>query len=223
MQKVEHSDRVSTEWGSLMHGSRSRSIAQSCGFGDEMKTYTQQLTTNVMEAAIAKYVGYEVNFLESEQWAILDPGDLTDLWADVRAGKQGIADALGLLKVYDELLAQKTQPASDKRDWQQFVEHGGTAAAPATESREVQPTTRESSGRRWYTKDLRTAVFLKYAGYELLNTEPGLRAVFWFAHDNELDDLIMHFNRRELLVEPQAFHDAGFAIRDEMRKAKGYY
>ena len=87
----------------------------------------------------------------------------------------------------------------------------------------IDATTRTPDGRDWYTPDMRTAVFLKYAGYKLLRTElKGGRTVFWFDHDSELDNLIVLHNRRELLVEPQAFHDAGFAIRDAMREAKGY-
>jgi uncharacterized protein DUF5659 len=171
-----------------------------------VKTFTQTFITDLHEAAVAKYAGYQVRWLANEQqWVAQNPGDLQDLLNDVRAGKQTVADALSFLKTYDEM-----------RVISGVVEQSSSA------TQEVQTTPRQFDGRRWYTKDMRTAIFLKYAGYELLSTEDHGKTTFWFAHDEELDDLIYKFNRRELLVEPQAFHDTGFAIRNAMHEAKGY-
>ena len=74
------------------------------GRKEETPMTRQVLSTDLIEVAIAKYAGYSTRFLFAEQqWAILDPGDLNDLLADVRAGKQAIADARGLLKAYEEV------------------------------------------------------------------------------------------------------------------------
>jgi hypothetical protein len=164
---------------------------------------TQTFITDLHEAAVAKYAGYNVRWLANEQqWVAQNPGDLQDLLNDVRAGAQTISNALAFLVVYDEMR--------------------GAQDSPVASSEVVQPTIRQFDGRRWYTKDVRTAVFLKYAGYELLSTEDHGKVTFYFSHDDALDELIRRFNRRELLVEPQAFHDAGFAVRDAMRVAKGF-
>jgi hypothetical protein len=184
-----------------------------------------------MEAAIARYAGYQVTFSEADkQWAIKDPGDLNDLWNDVRGGKQGIADALKLLKVYDELLAQKNQPSNDAQDWKKFVEHSDSepsATMPSTETPEVRPT-RRGSDREWLTTDMRIAIFVLYAGYKLLRTELFYsdagreKTRFVFSGDSNLPAVIQKFrNERLLLVEAQAFHDAGFTIRGAMREMKG--
>ena len=69
-----------------------------------MKTFTQMLTTDLHEAAIARFAGYEVRWLPNErQFAIRNPGDLEDLFADVRAGVQTISNAVAFLKTYDEM------------------------------------------------------------------------------------------------------------------------
>jgi hypothetical protein len=64
----------------------------------------QVFSTDLLDVAIAKFAGYPTRYLFAEhQWAILDPGDLKELWADFRSGKQAVADAQGLLMVYDEV------------------------------------------------------------------------------------------------------------------------
>jgi hypothetical protein len=50
--------------------------------------------------------------VNERQWAIQNPGDLDELLADVRAGKQPVADALKLLRVYDNLRQLKFGPES---------------------------------------------------------------------------------------------------------------
>jgi hypothetical protein len=179
---------------------------------------TQVFLTDLHEAAVAQYAGYAVRWLPNERrWAVKDPGDLSELLSDVRAGAQTISNALAFLKVYDEMRITSGQ-SSPKPP-------AVTAPAVTThgESTVLRPTIRASNGRRWYTKDLKTAILLTYAGYELLTAEDrnGF-AVFWFAQDDELENLIDSFNHRELLIEPRAFHDAGFQIRKAIREVKGY-
>ena len=66
-----------------------------------MKTFTQTFTTDLHEAAIARYAGYEVRWLPNEQqWAIRNPGDLEDLFADVRAG---VADNIQRCRVPEDV------------------------------------------------------------------------------------------------------------------------
>jgi hypothetical protein len=124
-----------------------------------LKTYKQQLTSNIHEAAVASYVGYKVRFSEADKaWVILDPGDLNDLWADARSGRQGIADAVGLLKVYDELLAQKTQPANDEHDWREYIKYD---SGPTGTLR-----------KEFYTRDMVAAGALIAVGYPVRTVEP---------------------------------------------------
>jgi hypothetical protein len=176
---------------------------------------TQFITSDLKLATVLAFAGYKmirtVVDPTGKQFLFENPGDIDLLVADYENNMQGVSDAKGLLEIFEEQL----QSQSGKSN---------AATAVSAAASEVHPTTRESDGRRWYTKDMRTAVFLHYAGYELLSTDlaDATRTVFWFAHDSELDELIRKFNRRELLVEPQAFHDAGFKVRDAMREAKGF-
>jgi hypothetical protein len=114
----------------------------------------QAFTTDLHEAAIAKYVGYETRWLPAEQqWVIQDPGDLDDLLADVRAGAQTISNAIAFLKVYDELRQIK------------FGERAQVARMP-------QPTVVVSQGKEYYTRDMVAAAGLVGAGYTILRADP---------------------------------------------------
>jgi hypothetical protein len=169
---------------------------------------TQYITSNVHEAAIAKYVGYKVRFLAAEnQWVIQNPGDLDDLWADVRAGKQGIADGLGLLKAYDELHSPQSTITTPQGDKQELVK----ADIPTV------------PGKTWATHDIPTASILSLRGYELVDIEwDGQSATFIFAYDDDLKNIIAQFNKRELLVEPHALDVTGYEIRKRLREQRGY-
>jgi hypothetical protein len=115
---------------------------------------TQELTTNIREAAIARYAGYRIRFLAAEQqWAISNPGDLDDLWADVRAGKQAVADAQGLLAVYDELRQMQS----------------GQKTLSSTTSR---PSVIASPSKEFYTRDMLGAAALIAVGYPILRVDP---------------------------------------------------
>jgi hypothetical protein len=118
---------------------------------------TQELTTNIREAAIARYAGYQVRFLAAEQqWAIANPGDLDDLWADVRAGKQAIADAQGLLAVYEELRQMQSG-------------HSESKTLSSTTSR---PSVIASPSKEFYTRDMLGAAALIAVGYPILRVDP---------------------------------------------------
>jgi hypothetical protein len=102
-----------------------------------------------------------------------------------------------------------------------------SATMPSTETPEVRPA-RRGSDREWITTDMRVAIFVLYAGYKLSRTEPFYsdagreKTRFVFSGDSNLPAVIQKFrNERLLLVEAQAFHDAGFTIRGAMREMKG--
>jgi hypothetical protein len=96
------SPRHQRQW----HRFHRREIGAAIFWEDKLSTkfFTQTLTTELHESAIAAYAGYNVRWLANErQWAIQNPGDLDELLVDIRSGKQSVADALKLLRVYDSL------------------------------------------------------------------------------------------------------------------------
>jgi hypothetical protein len=124
-----------------------------------MKTYTQTFTTDLHEAAIAKYAGYDTHWLPNEQqWAIRNPGDLDDLFADVRAGRQTVADALSFLKTYDEMRQIKFGPSNEtKPSTPKIDEPAPMVAIP---------------GKEYYTRDAIAAAALVALGYTISRVDP---------------------------------------------------
>lgn len=168
-----------------------------------MKICTQYLTTDLHEAAVAAYAGYQVKFLINEkQWAIQNPGDLEEFLLDVNSGAQTISNAIALLKTYDEMRQIKGES-----------ENKGIV---------VQPTPRVPDGRLWHVTSLYKASFMLYAGYEQRGTKFSRtgQLEFWFSRDGDLGDLLEKYKKRELLVEPEGFIDAFLAMKKIMNNAK---
>ena len=180
---------------------------------------TQHLTTDVMDATIAAYAGYQVRWLPNErQWAVQNPGDLQDLFADFRAGKQSIADAQTLLRCYDNLLKKAGRPGTTVNESQLYAvpamaEDGATILLPGTFDVDPEHT--------WVTADSRTANLLFYRGNELLNIRlEGNKVAFIFACDRALRATVSLFNQGRLRVEPRAFFQAGYRVRDVLKATK---
>jgi hypothetical protein len=171
----------------------------------------QHLTTNISEASIARFIGYDVRYLPNEkQFAIIDPGDLSDLWKDLRTHKQGVTDALGLIEVVLQMVKESGDTA--------------TVTMPSGLATELLPMQhRDSEDRTWITRDTTTAILLHYANYRLIRTEVQNGSVeFIFAWDDKLTEVIKRLNKNEWLVSPKKWSDSAFVIRDIVRRAKGY-
>jgi hypothetical protein len=129
----------------------------------------QTLTTDLADAAIARYAGYPTRWLFNErQWAIVGP-DLDLLWADVRSGKQAVSDARGLLQTYQEMAEEMGRVTSTTGD-------------------PIKPL----HGREFHTRNIAAAAVLVARGYSILRTIPAdgvERAKFIFNDDGYAGDI----------------------------------
>jgi len=167
----------------------------------------QTIVTDVRLAAVLSYMRYQFRVAKDPtgmQFLFSDPGDIGEAIEAYERGDQA-ASAKDLLLMYDTFL-EEVQAKSN-------TEEGVI----------VRATPRIPDGREWDITNVYRAGFALYAGYELLRTElRGDKAAFFFGRDGNLGELMDKFRRGQLLVEPQAFIDAIFKLRDAVSEEKGY-
>lgn len=172
---------------------------------------TQFFTSDLKLACVLAFAGYKLtrtlSDIQGKQYLFENPGDIDLLVADYANNIQGVSDAKSLLEIFEEQLNAKPPAAT-------VTMGSGTELLPANIATQ--------EGHDWTTKDFNTAILLAYRGNELLNTrvENG-RTEFAFAYDDKLTESVSLFNQGRLRVEPRAWAEAGFKVRDAMRKVKG--
>ena len=165
--------------------------------------------SNLPLVAMLGCAGYPYRFVPSEgNYLFTDTGDIDLMVEDFEKGTQSITDCKALLTMYESLRSQQGAPK---------------VTTPHGESKElVRVTINTVPGKEWVTRDIPSAAILSMRGSELLDIElsEGNKAGFWFSWDPDLQDTLKRFNRSELLVEPRAWNEVQFQLRERLRKAQ---
>lgn len=164
--------------------------------------FTQHLTTDIHEAAIATFAGYNVRFLTAEaQYAIQDPGDLQELLKDFKAGIQSISDAKKLLDVYDTLRQR-------------------IPAAPIAEPTDCARVTFERTGKEFKTADFGLSACLIDLGFYYLGCRRiSDKHLFIFDQASEIAKASADYKQGRTRCDPRTLTQAYFKLTGEVRSS----